>query len=88
MANLKKRYRDLEMEVMASLRDAINNSDTESKHVQSKAIKVNVFDYTEMVYINDNLTFLDDKGMHYSLWNGDCNIEDLIDILSQLNLEN
>jgi len=77
----KKRYRDLEMEVCSSLRDAINNSSKESKFVNTKALKVNVFDYVEIAIINDRLTFLDSNGLHYSVF-ADCSIEDLIDILT------
>jgi len=69
MGNLKKQYRDLEIRVLAELRDKISNSKIESKHVQEKCIIVNVFDYTELAIINDQLTFLDDRGQHYSLWN-------------------
>ena len=57
--NLKKEYRDLEMKIMASLRDAINNSNYTSNHVQQKAIKVNVFDYVEMAIIITNCLSLD-----------------------------
>ena len=83
MKTLKKEYRDLEMRVMRSLRDAINNSKYKSKHCDEKAIKVNVFYYREMVIINDRLTFLDDNGLHYSVYS-DVSLEDLIDILNTL----
>ena len=82
MKTLKKQYRDLEMRVLSELRDKINNSDIYSDHVQEKCIKVNVFDYTELSIINDRLMFLDDKGSHYDIFNGDCDLEDFIDILS------
>ena len=80
MTNFKKQYRDLEQRIMCELRDSVENSKYISKHVGNKAIKVNVFDYTELSIINDRLTFLDNNGMHYSLW-ADANLEDLIDIL-------
>lgn len=82
MENLKLQYRDLEQRVLANLRYKISTSKEYSKHLPVKCIKVNVFDYTELANINDQLTFLDDKGLQYSLWNGDCNLEDLIDILN------
>ena len=85
MANLKRQYRDLEMRVLAELRDEINNSRVYSKHFNGKCIKVNIFDYTELAIIHDSLTFLDDRGYHYSIFNGDCNLEDLIDILNKSN---
>jgi len=82
MKNLKKDYRDLEIKVIASLRELVNNSNQTSKHINTKSIKVNVFDYTELVVINDRLTFLDNNGLHYSLF-ADCSLEDLIDILNK-----
>ena len=82
MKTLKKQYRDLEMRVLSELRDKINNSDIYSDHVQEKCTKVNVFDYTELAIVDDKLVFLDDKGYQYSLWNGDCDLEDFIDILN------
>lgn len=85
MKNLKKQYRDLQMRVFAELRDKINGSNVYSEHTNEKCIKVNVFDYTELAIINDELTFLDDKGLYYSIWNGDCTLEDLIDILNSNN---
>lgn len=81
MEDLKKKYRDLEMKVMASLREVINKSDYKSKHMNTKAIKVNVFDYTELAIIHDSLTFLDSNGHHFSVFS-DCSLEDLIDILT------
>ncbi len=84
MENFKKEYRDLEMRILSELRKRINNSNVYSKHVtHEKCIEVDVFDYTELAIVDDKLTFLDDKGYQYSLWNGDCNIEDLIDILNK-----
>lgn len=81
MENLKKQYRDLEQRIIFELRSKIENSNYISKHCNEKAIKVNVFDYTELLIINDHLTFLDRNGMHYSLF-ADCTLEDLIDILN------
>ena len=80
--DLKLQYRDLEQRVLANLRYKISISKEYSKHVTTKCIKVTVFDYTELANINDQLTFLDANGLHYSLWNGDSNLEDLIDILN------
>ena len=82
MKKLKLQYRDLEQRVLANLRYIISVSKEYSKHLPVKCIKVNVFGYTELANINDQLTFLDDNGLQYSLWNGDCNLEDLIDILN------
>lgn len=83
MKNFKKEYRDLEQQVLRCLKDKINNSNTISSHTNQKCLKVNIFDYTELAIINDHLTFLDENGLHYSIFNGDANLEDLIDILNQ-----
>lgn len=82
MKNLKSQYRDLEQRVLRELRNKVSLSKMNSKHTQEKCIKVNVFDYTELAIIHEQLTFLDGKGEQYSIWNGDCNLEDLIDILN------
>ena len=81
--DFKKEYRDLEMKVKRALREAINNSSYESKHISTKAVKVNVFNYIELVIVNDKLTFLDSDGLHYSLFI-ECYLEDLIDILDSI----
>lgn len=81
MKKFKKQYRDLEMNVLANLRYKIRTSKEYSKHIQDKCIKVNLFDYTELALINDQLVFLDDKGYQYSIF-ADANLEDLIDILN------
>lgn len=81
MSDLKKEYRDLEMKVLRQLREKIEQSTIKSKHVDSKVIKVNVFYYTELAIINDQLTFMDNNGLHYSVFN-DLNLEELIDILN------
>lgn len=82
MNNLKLRYRDLEIEVLRGLRDIVEKSNVRSKYFGGKCIEVDVFDYTELAIVNDELTFLDDNGLYYSIWNGDCTLEDLIDILN------
>lgn len=82
MKKFKKQYRDLEMNVLANLRYKIRTSKEYSKHILDKCIKVNLFDYTELALINDQLVFLDDKGYQYSIF-ADANLEDLIDILNK-----
>jgi hypothetical protein len=82
--DLKKRYRDLEMEILRDLRDLVEKSKIKSKHVDEKCITVNVFDYTELTVVNDRLTFLDCNGYHFSLY-ADCSLEDLIDIINKHN---
>jgi len=81
--HLTKNYRNLETEILASLRDEITKSSVMSKHTDTPVILVNVFDYTELAIINDRPTFMDANGQHYSIW-ADCTIEDLIDILNKI----
>lgn len=81
MIELKNKYEALEQDVLNALTDLINKSHYCTCHVSDcKAIQVSVFDYTELAIVNDRLTFLDDNGMHYSLY-AECSLEDLIDIL-------
>jgi hypothetical protein len=80
---LSERYQKLEQDVHNALREVIQKSKIESKHIQDKVIKVNVFDYTELGIINNKLTFLNSDGYHYSIYN-ECSLEDLIDILTSL----
>ena len=82
--NLKEELDALEIRVKRALRVLIGESKTQSKHVDSKALKVNVFDYQELVIINDELTFIGENGLHYSLY-AECSLEDLIDLLTNLN---
>lgn len=81
MENFKKQYRDLEQRVIRELRNKVEGSNNVSKHINEKAIKVNVCYYTELSLVNDRLTFLDNNGLHYSLL-ANCNLEDLIGILN------
>ena len=82
MENLNKQYRDLEMRVMHLLRESVNNSPVKSEYRDTKAIKVNVFGYTELIIVHDRLTFLDGNGHEYSIYS-ECDLEDLIDILNE-----
>lgn len=81
--HLRESYDTLEAEVIGALKEEIENSKTVSKHVDSKSLKVNVYNYTELVLIDYTLTFIDSNGLHYSVW-AECSLEDLIDILQQL----
>ena len=81
---LVRDYRDVETATFGALRDEISKSKIDSKHISGcKAIKVNVFDYVELVIWSDKLTFLDKNGHHHSIW-ADATIEDLIDILNKI----
>ena len=64
------------------LKDVISKSNVMSKHlVGVPCIEVDIFDYKELVYFEGKLTFIDVNGYHYSLL-ADCEVNDLIDILS------
>jgi hypothetical protein len=76
-------YNILESTVLLSLRKEIAKSKTESKHIDSNVIKVNVFGYTELGIIHDRLCFMDSNGLQYGVY-ADCTLEDLIDILTGL----
>lgn len=80
---LSKDYETLEQRVIDALTAEIAKSEIESEHVDEKCINVNVFDYTELAIINDELTFMDDDGLQYSLFS-ECTIVDLIDILRKI----
>ena len=80
---LKEKHDKLEEEVMMSLLNEVLNSEIESKHMDTNVIKVNVFDYKELAFINDRLTFLDSNGHHYDVYT-ECSLEDLIDILTKI----
>jgi hypothetical protein len=80
---IKNRYDELENEVLAHLKHEVNSSKYMSKHINDVSIQVNVFDYTELAIINDELTFMDNNGNHYDLYS-ECSLEDLIDILNKL----
>lgn len=80
---LKERYDKLELDVFAALVYVVENSEHESKHMNCKALPINVFDYTELVFDGDRLRFLDHNGHHYSVYN-ECSLEDLIDILNKM----
>lgn len=82
--NLSEEFDALEIRVQRALRMLINSSKQQSKHVDSKSLNVNVFDYHELVIVNDELTFLDENGYQYSLY-AECSLEDLIDIIKNLN---
>lgn len=79
MGALRKQYRDLEMTVLHQLREKIGKSKIVSKHVDEKCIRINVEDYEELAIINDELTFIDYRGLYYSVFT--VGLEELIDIL-------
>ena len=82
---LKEKFEVLELQVKSALMDEINKSDIVSKHfVITKVINVNIFNYTELLIYQDELTFSDKYGYIYSLY-AECTMEDLIDILIKID---
>lgn len=67
-------------DVQESFEFLINTSKTKSKYLNTNCINVNIFDYVEMVIVNDQLTFIDSRGLYYDLTT-DCTLLDLIEIL-------
>jgi hypothetical protein len=80
--NFKIEYRDLEMKVLSSLRDVIIDSNRKSKFASVKAIEVDIEDYIELAIVDEQLTFIDDRGLYYSVFT--VSLEDLIDLLNSL----
>jgi hypothetical protein len=80
--NLRCEYEALIEKISNSLISLIANSNVTSEHVAGNCIKVDLFDYyTELVIVNDELTFLDYDGYHHSLLS-DCDINDLINLIT------
>ena len=77
------RHDELEADVLNTLRTLVEESQIESETVSTPCIKVNVFDYTELVILHDDLTFIDSSGLQYGLYT-ECSLEDLIDILRKI----
>ncbi len=82
MENFKKQYRDLQTRVFNELRNKINNSTYKSKFTGDNAIEVDTDDYIELTVINHNLTFIDEDGLQYSIFNNNIDFDGLIDILN------
>ena len=80
---LKIRFDELEHDVLQALRVFITESKIVSEHLDTPVIKVNVFDYTELALIHNDLTFMDSNGYQYGLYT-ECDLEDLIDIIAKI----
>lgn len=84
MNTLRNRYEQLREDVEAKLRELILNSKIESKLHDTTCLKVNIFDYDELL-IDDlgSLSFM--SGGHlYSLYS-ECDLNDLIELIDQHN---
>lgn len=82
MERFAEKYDQLEKEVIAKLWDIILDNEKDSQFGAFRAIDVSVFDYVELAIVDNELIFLDKNGNHYSL-NCDCQLTDLIDIISK-----
>ena len=88
MKNLRKKYNDLNNEVVAELCKEIAKSKFPCRFISNcKAIKldflnVRISNYVEIVSYDANLMFIDEDGLQYSLAN--VSLEELIDILYAL----
>lgn len=78
----RDKFSKLELDVFTGLVERIEKFGIMSKHGKFLSLKVNVFDYVEIAYINEKLVFFDEKGLIYSVY-ADCSLDDLIDILEQ-----
>jgi hypothetical protein len=79
---LAEELETIELKIHDTLRRLILTSKVKSKTHDMNVIKVDVFGYTELGIINDRLTFLDNNGLHYSVY-GDCTLDDLVDIINK-----
>ena len=77
--SLSKKYTSLVEEVVKALKVKISGRE-ESKFLPAKALKVNIYDYVELVLWEGKLIFLDAHGLHYSLF-VDCSLEDLMELM-------
>jgi hypothetical protein len=79
--SLKSEFRNLEMRVLNGFREKVEASDTMSKHVSGKCVKILVGNYSEIVVLNDRVTLIDEAGHQSSIF---CiELETLIDILEK-----
>lgn len=82
MSNFTKRYRDLETEVLSSLRFHIPVSELRSNHTGERCIPVNSSQFEEIVLVNDRLTLINHYGYHYDIF---CiSLEHLVEIADSL----
>lgn len=85
--NFSAEYNYLLKGITDRLKYLVSNSNIVSKHIVGvPCIEVNVFDYTELVIWDNDLTFLSSDGLQFSLF-ADCDIEDLIDIINEIEVK-
>jgi hypothetical protein len=81
--NFRKELANLEIQIQARLKELCASSKITSAHVKDVTIiPVNIYDYTELVFNNSMLYFLDKNGYNYLLY---CDVtnDDLINIIEQ-----
>lgn len=78
---IRTAYNKLESDIINALSSKLEKSGDVSKHmIGIPCIKVEILNYTEMVFIDGKLGFFDDRGYHYSL-HCERYIEELINLL-------
>lgn len=82
IVSFKKRYRDLEMEVLHELRSLITYSKYVSNYINDKAIKIDMEQYVEIAIVNDKLVLIDNEGYQYSIFN--LSLEDQLILLQDI----
>lgn len=84
MNTLKERYEQLEKDVEAKLRELISNSKTWSKLFDAKCLRVNIYDYDELLIDKSGeLSFVSGGHLH-SLYS-ECDLNDLIELIDKSN---
>jgi len=77
-------YQQLEASVLVELGKLVIASNHISKHTNEKALKVNIFGYTELKLTDGALIFMDKDGYEFSLF-ADATLIDLIELLNEDN---
>lgn len=83
MGEYRDKLTSVYVDIEDKLKGLIQSSPVLSEHMSpQRALKVKVYDYTELINLNGELTFLDCNGLHYSLTT-DCDWDDLVDIIEE-----
>ena len=80
---LLNEHRNLEKQVLESLKKEIEASEIKSGHMNTKCLKVGFKHFIEIVCIDDEIMFIDTCGIPYNLWEYS-SLYDLIDLLTQI----
>lgn len=82
-----RRLDDLELDIHNELKRLVGISKKYSESTVTQIIPVDIYGYTELAVIDDELIFLDRNGLHYSINNSDVSLHDLIDIIEDNQIE-